>query len=120
MQRYIRIISEGTVEFQSEACLNGLNDIQQSDLYCSSVAGTVAEMSAELYCEFSPVANKNYDELYALAESYGQGLQVTNNLLDYWNDWERRACWLPRDNFKFDGCKLAETKPGQKNSQFVK
>jgi farnesyl-diphosphate farnesyltransferase len=37
-----------------------------------------------------------------LAVSFGQGLQMTNIIKDVWEDFERSACWMPRNYFNDD------------------
>ena len=43
----------------------------------------------------------------SLAVSFGQGLQMTNILKDFWEDRQRGVCWLPRDVFLQAGVDLS-------------
>ncbi len=47
-----------------------------------------------------------------LAVSFGQCLQMTNILKDFWEDRANGACWLPRDVFLAEGLDLANVRPG--------
>ena len=62
----------------------------------------------------------NRDELFSLATSFGQALQMTNILKDIWEDSKRGACWLPRDIFLDVGFDLRDLASGQSNASFVK
>ena len=48
-----------------------------------------------------------------LAVSFGQGLQMTNILKDFWDDRERGDCWLPRDVFQEAGFDLTHVSSGK-------
>ncbi|HEX5313525.1 MAG TPA: squalene/phytoene synthase family protein, partial [Gammaproteobacteria bacterium] len=51
-------------------------------------------------------------ELLRLAVSFGQCLQMTNILKDFWQDRANGACWLPRDVFLAEGVDLVQVRPG--------
>ncbi len=106
LQRCVRIMSRGMVEFQRRRSLQGLTDMKQLDLYCYYVAGVVGEMLTELFCDYSPQMQDNRQALMELAVSFGQGLQMTNILMDIWDDREKGACWLPRDVFEKQNTEL--------------
>lgn len=117
IERCIRIMSRGMVEFQQNAKAVGLKDIPHLERYCYVVAGVVAEMLAELFCDHSAPTARRRQRLFAFAVAYGQGLQMTNILKDIWDDWQQGACWLPRDVFRADGFELTslaapQTDPG--------
>lgn len=105
--RCINIMSTGMPEFQRTASVAGLTDLSSMDRYCYYVAGVVGEMLTELFCEHSTQINQHKTQLMPLAVSFGQGLQMTNILKDFWNDRERHVCWLPSDVFSSYGVDLA-------------
>lgn len=106
IERCIRTMSEGMVEFQQEAPSVGLRDVPQLDRYCYFAAGVVGEMLVELFGHHSAAVDARREELLALARSHAQGLQMTNILKDVWDDWRHGACWLPRDVFDAAGFDL--------------
>ena len=105
--RCIRIMSRGMAEFQQIESLNGLEDMAHLDRYCYHVAGVVGEMLTELFCDRVIEAASHRDTLMRLAVSFGQGLQMTNILKDFWEDRRRNACWLPQSVFRELGCDLS-------------
>ncbi|MGR6036530.1 MAG: phytoene/squalene synthase family protein [Candidatus Nitrosoglobus sp.] len=110
LERCVRIMCDGMPRFQNTASLRGLADMEAMNRYCYFVAGVVGEMLTELFCDYSPEANRNREALRSLTISFGQGLQMTNILKDIWDDRERKICWLPRNIFEqvnFDLEKLA-------------
>ncbi len=111
LQRCVNIMSTGMPEFQRTASLAGLQDMQEMNQYCYYVAGVVGEMLTELFCEHSPEIARQRPQLMALAVSFGQGLQMTNILKDFYEDRKRGVCWLPRDIFQRFGLNLAELTP---------
>ena len=106
LKRCATIMSEGMQAFQEMKSPSGLRDLTQLDHYCYHVAGVVGEMLTELFCQHSEEISKNRERLFALAVSFGQGLQMTNILKDLWDDRARGACWLPRDVFLKSGFDL--------------
>ena len=106
LSRCVRIMTEGMVYFQEHASAGGLKDQPEMDKYCYYVAGVVGEMLTELYCLYSPEIAKSKAELMKLSVSFGQGLQMTNILKDIWDDYNRGACWLPRNLFEQKGLQL--------------
>jgi farnesyl-diphosphate farnesyltransferase len=107
LQRCVNIMSTGMPEFQRIASLAGLENMASIDKYCYYVAGVVGEMLTELFCDYSPKIAHHKDQLMSLAVSFGQGLQMTNILKDFWEDWRRGICWLPRDVFALYGLDLS-------------
>ena len=81
------------------------------DSYCYYVAGVVGEMLTELFCGYSPAVAAAAGALRDLAPSFGQGLQMTNILKDFWEDRSRGACWLPQEVFARHGVDLAQLTP---------
>lgn len=108
LERCVRIMSRGMVEFQENSSLHGLKDLPELGRYCYVVAGVVGEMLATLFCEYSKQIAENEGLLQELAVSFGQGLQMTNILKDVWEDRKRDMCWLPGSVFADTGFTLAE------------
>jgi len=108
LDRCVRIMSAGMVEFQAARPRRGLEDLAHLDRYCYFVAGIVGETLTLLYCDYSPEITPRKDELMRLGVSFGQGLQMTNILKDIWDDLDRGACWLPRTVFDAEGFDLDE------------
>ena len=99
LQRAVNIMSKGMPDFQQQASLDGLENITDLNRYCYFVAGVVGEMLTELFCDFSPQIAIHRKKLMELSASFGQGLQMTNILKDYWEDRQRGVCWFPREVF---------------------
>lgn len=118
LERCVTIMADGMVKYQDAETLEGLPDQPAMDEYCYYVAGVVGEMLTELFCDYSPEINKNYNELFQLSVSFGQALQMTNILKDIYDDYERGACWLPAEVFQRHGFDLKELRPGLKNPDF--
>ena len=119
LERCVRIMSRGMLEFQQGATAAGLDDLPHLDRYCYHVAGVVGEMLTELFCDYSAEIGRRRQELLALAVSFGQGLQMTNILKDVWDDRRRGACWLPRDVFLNAGFELGSLPGGKDHPGFV-
>ena len=112
IRRCIEVMSDGMHQFQRTASLHGLARTTDLDAYCYYVAGIVGETLTELFCGYSDAIERHYRELYALAPSFGQGLQMTNILKDVWEDRARGACWLPQELFTRYGVDLATLSAG--------
>lgn len=110
--RCLRIMVTGMAEFQQNSSLDGLKDLDELERYCYHVAGVVGEMLTDFFCDYSPQINEKKAELYVLAVSFGQALQMTNILKDLWEDQQRGVCWLPRDVFAELGFDLKNLTPG--------
>ena len=137
IQRCVRIMTLGMVEFQRSATAEGLRDVAQLERYCYHVAGVVGETLTALFCDCYHVAGvvgetltalfcdysaeiaKRRRELLALSVSFGQGLQMINILKDIWEDHRRGVCWLPRDVFGAAGVELRSLSPGRADPGFV-
>jgi farnesyl-diphosphate farnesyltransferase len=75
-------------------------------------------MLTNLFCLHSSEIAQNRKSLMTLAVSFGQGLQMTNILKDVWEDYQRGACWLPRDLFAEEGFDLADLTTGRNRTGF--
>ncbi len=106
LHRCVNIMADGMAEFQQNASLEGLTDLEHLNRYCYHVAGVVGEMLTELFCDYSDEIGARKEELFSLSSSFGQGLQMTNILKDVWEDQHRGACWLPRSVFLESGFEL--------------
>jgi farnesyl-diphosphate farnesyltransferase len=104
----VELMCFGMPRFQFNASLRGLARSSDLDDYCYYVAGVVGEMLTELFCCYSPQIAANRARLDALAESFAQGLQMTNILKDLWEDRGRGVCWLPQEVFTRYGIDLAQ------------
>jgi len=107
IHRCVELMCYGMPRFQSTASLKGLPRLVDLDEYCYYVAGVVGDMLTELFCEYSPLIDRNRPGMQSLAVSFAQGLQMTNILKDVWEDRTRGACWLPQDVFARHGVDLA-------------
>ncbi len=117
IERCLQAMTLGMIEFRRKDAGKGLRDLAELERYCHHVAGVVAIMLAELFCEYSPATAARRDALLALAPRYGQGLQMTNILKDIWADLARGDCWLPRELFRargfdLDDLRAADNGPG--------
>jgi len=108
----VRVMGRGMVAFQRRKSVAGLADLDEHAEYCYVVAGCVGEMLTRLFVHYLPELEPRRDELMARAVSFGQCLQMTNILKDFWEDRANGACWLPRDVFLDEGLDLAEVTPG--------
>ena len=119
LERCIRIMSEGMLEFQPWQSTRGLNDLPHLDRYCYFVAGVVGEMLAELFCAHSTEIDKRCAEMHTWSVFYGKGLQMTNIIKDIWEDLREGICWLPRDMFLESGFDLTDLSWEKANPGFV-
>ncbi|HET6725556.1 MAG TPA: phytoene/squalene synthase family protein [Gammaproteobacteria bacterium] len=108
LSRCLTIMCDGMPRFERNASIEGLPDLRALDRYCYYVAGVVGEMLTELFCDHSDAIARNRDSMVRLGVSFGQALQMTNILKDFWEDRDRGVCWLPRDVFKRAGVDLGE------------
>lgn len=106
LQRCISVMCGGMPDFQQQTSIAGLDSMSELNQYCYVVAGVVGEMLTELFCDYSPEIDQHRDIMMPLSRSFGQGLQMTNILKDFWEDRLRKACWLPRDVFRRHGLDL--------------
>ncbi len=118
IRRCIEVMGHGMHQFQQTASLRGLARATDLDAYCYYVAGIVGETLTELFCAYSGQIERHHRRLYALAPSFGQGLQMTNILKDVWEDRARGACWLPQEVFSRHGVDLATLTPERSDARF--
>jgi 4,4'-diapophytoene synthase len=108
LARCVRTMCAGMPGFERNASTAGLADMREMDRYCYYVAGIVGQTLTDLFCDYSPHIAEHRDAMSALDVSFGQGLQMTNILKDFWEDRERGVCWLPRDLFAHAGVVLQD------------
>ncbi|HZD39674.1 MAG TPA: squalene/phytoene synthase family protein, partial [Terriglobales bacterium] len=120
LQRCVRTMAKGMGQFQLRAEKQGLQSLEDLDRYCFYVAGVVGQMLTRLFCLHSPEIAKKHDALMALAVSFGQGLQMTNILKDVWEDYQKGACWLPREVFAEENFDLRELTTAQNRQGFAR
>lgn len=108
LERCIRTMCTGMPSFERRASTAGLADQREMDRYCYYVAGVVGQTLTDLFCDYSPRIAQQRDALSALDVSFGQGLQMTNILKDFWEDRERGVCWVPHDLFARAGVDLKD------------
>ena len=75
---------------------NGMQTIEDYELYCHYVAGLVGEGLTRLFVT-SEYANAKLIERPSLTESMGQFLQKTNIIRDIREDWEDGRRWYPKE-----------------------
>jgi farnesyl-diphosphate farnesyltransferase len=108
----VAVMGRGMAGFQRTKNIAGLASLAEHTHYCYVVAGCVGEMLTRLFIEYLPELAPRRAELMRLAVSFGQCLQMTNILKDFWEDRAQGACWLPRDVFRDEGLDLIEVRPG--------
>ncbi|KAK0391662.1 hypothetical protein NLU13_1161 [Sarocladium strictum] len=79
-----------------EMIKNGVNTIDDYELYCHYVAGLVGEGLTRLFVS-SDLANPKLAERPSLTESMGQFLQKTNIIRDIAEDWRDGRRWWPKE-----------------------
>jgi len=112
IERCVERMCGGMHRFQQTAGVHGLPRISDMDEYCYYVAGVVGEMLTELFCSYSPGADRRRRELQQHEIAFAQGLQMTNILKDVWEDRKRGVCWLPQEVFARHGVDLARLTAG--------
>lgn len=108
----VAIMGRGMAKFQRKKSLSGLDDMAEHAEYCYVVAGCVGEMLTRLFLVHAPELAPHRSELLRLSVSFGQCLQMTNILKDFWEDRDTGVCWLPRDMFREEGIDPATVAPG--------
>ena len=116
--RCLAVMCSGMPKFQRNKTLRGLRDLRELGAYCYVVAGVVGEMLTELFCAHSPDLARNRREMFRLAVSFGQGLQMTNILKDIWDDRRDGTCWLPRSMFAGEGDSLDQLEAFHRSHAF--
>lgn len=93
--------------------LTGLPDLER---YCYFVAGTVGHMLTELFTAALPDLDPEARiTLQQHAEAFAVGLQLTNILKDFTDDYERRVSFIPRMTLEASGVPLpAATDPAHR------
>jgi len=109
--RCLSTMSHGMGRFERSRSRLGLTDVAEYERYCYFVAGVVGEMLTDLFCDHSSEIDARRDRLERRAVNFGLGLQMTNILKDIWDDFERGACWLPRNVFAERGYDLDDMHP---------
>lgn len=108
----ITVMGQGMADYQRKKSVAGLPNLAEHGEYCYVVAGCVGELLTRLFIAHVPELAPRRAEMMGLAVSFGQCLQMTNILKDFWEDRAAGACWLPRDVFQAEGLDLAEARPG--------
>lgn len=108
LKRCLNIMCYGMSYYQRNAGNGGMRSLGETDRYCYYVAGVVGEILTELFCLHSRDIAARRSELLELAPSFGEGLQLTNILKDFWDDYTRGVCWLPADLFAQHGVTLGQ------------
>jgi farnesyl-diphosphate farnesyltransferase len=75
-------------------------------------------MLTDLFCCHSSAVAAQRAAMQELSTSFGEGLQLTNIIKDFWEDRSRGACWFPRDVFASHGVELAEVSPQRSDAGF--
>lgn len=75
---------------------DGIQTIEEYELYCHYVAGLVGEGLTRLFVE-SKLGNPKLLERPSLTESMGQFLQKTNIIRDIHEDWQDGRRWYPKE-----------------------
>ncbi len=85
-----------------------LASIEDLERYCYYVAGTVGHLLTELFRLYRPTpSERRYEQMKALATSFGLGLQLTNIIKDVADDRRRGRSFMPRQL-----CQVAGISPG--------
>ncbi|KYK57571.1 squalene synthase [Drechmeria coniospora] len=102
---YYEIIKDMTVKMgngmadyaqNSEMIKNGVQTIEEYELYCHYVAGLVGAGLTRLFVT-SELGNPKLAERPSLTESMGQFLQKTNIIRDIHEDWQDGRRWYPKE-----------------------
>ncbi|KAF4975082.1 hypothetical protein FZEAL_8083 [Fusarium zealandicum] len=102
---YLDIIKDMTLKMgngmadyaqNTEMIENGVQTIEEYELYCHYVAGLVGEGLTRLFVT-GELANPKLAERPSLTESMGQFLQKTNIIRDIHEDWVDGRRWYPKE-----------------------
>jgi farnesyl-diphosphate farnesyltransferase len=118
LTRCIRTMCTGMPSFERRASTAGLANLREMDRYCYYVAGVVGQTLTDLFCDHSPHIASQREAMSALDVSFGQGLQMTNILKDFWEDRARGVCWMPHDVFARAGVELKDLHSNQVPAAF--
>src|SRR5699024_6557832 len=108
----VTVMSRGMAAFQRRKSVAGLANLAEHSEYCYVVAGCVGELLTRLFIAHAPELAPRRTQLMRLALSFGQCLQMTNILKDFWEDRASGVCWLPRDIFRDEGLDLTAVQAG--------
>ncbi|KAL7939699.1 farnesyl-diphosphate farnesyltransferase [Trichoderma chlorosporum] len=91
-------MGNGMADYAQNAYMieNGVQTIEEYELYCHYVAGLVGEGLTRLFVA-SNLANPKLAERPNLTESMGQFLQKTNIIRDLHEDWVDGRRWYPKE-----------------------
>lgn len=86
------------VRFSGKKHLQYIKTVTELNHYTYYVAGSVGEFWTKLCLScFTNYSDKDPDELFRLATSFGQGLQLVNILRDLPQDIAHKRCYLPKE-----------------------
>lgn len=103
--KYMEIVKDmtekmgnGMADYASntEMLENGIQTVDEYELYCHYVAGLVGEGLTRLFVS-SELANPKLADRPSLTESMGQFLQKTNIIRDLREDWDDGRRWYPKE-----------------------
>jgi len=104
ISHHVREMALGMAEFQEKRSRNGiicLDDKEELERYCYYVAGTVGVMITSLFAEGASSMPAGLKErLYSRSVAFGTGLQLTNIAKDFFSDFGRGWCYVPRSFFE--------------------
>lgn len=91
-------MGNGMADYAQDTALikNGVQTIDEYELYCHYVAGLVGEGLTRLFVS-SELGNPKLAERPSLTESMGQLLQKTNIIRDIREDWQEGRRWYPKE-----------------------
>ena len=95
---HIKIMGAGMLRFcqrRQDCGPHFLTDWQQFDDYCYVVAGVVGELLTALFTQHWHLGLKHQQQLTKEEISFGQALQSTNIIKDFFSDYQRGICFWP-------------------------
>ncbi|RDA86187.1 hypothetical protein CP532_3487 [Ophiocordyceps camponoti-leonardi (nom. inval.)] len=98
IQDIARKMGQGMADYVQNTKMieNGIETIDEYELYCHYVAGLVGEGLTRLFVR-SELGNPKLLERPSLMESMGQLLQKTNIIRDIHEDWQDGRRWYPKE-----------------------
>ncbi len=107
ISQHVREMALGMAEFQKKRSRSGmicLDNREELERYCYYVAGTVGVMITSLFAEGAPsMPSELRERLYSRSVAFGTGLQITNIAKDFFSDFGRGWCYVPRSFFESEG-----------------
>ncbi len=104
---HVREMALGMADFQKKFSTGGiicLDDEEELNRYCYYVAGTVGLMITAIFSQGARSISKELQEkLKSRSVSFGVGLQLTNIAKDFFSDFKRGWCYVPRSFFFAEG-----------------